>query len=36
MLPMLGDMDPSAIEMSEEETRVEQALMARSNTRINA
>ncbi len=36
MLLVLGDMDPSAIEMSEEETIVEQALMARSNTRINA
>ena len=36
MLPVLGDMDPSAIEMSEEETLVEQALMARSSTRINA
>jgi hypothetical protein len=36
MLPVLGDMDPSMIEMSKEETRVEQALMARSNTRINA
>jgi hypothetical protein len=36
MLPVLGDMDPSAVEMSEEETRVEQALKDRSNTRINA
>ena len=36
LLPVLGDMDPFAIEMSEEETLVEQALMARSSTRINA
>ena len=36
MLPVLGDMDPSAVEMSEKEIEVEQALMARSNTRINA
>uniref|UniRef100_A0A2N9GAC1 Aminotransferase-like plant mobile domain-containing protein n=1 Tax=Fagus sylvatica TaxID=28930 RepID=A0A2N9GAC1_FAGSY len=36
LLPVLGDMDPFAVEMSEEETLVEQALMARSSTRINA
>uniref|UniRef100_A0A2N9H9K0 Aminotransferase-like plant mobile domain-containing protein n=1 Tax=Fagus sylvatica TaxID=28930 RepID=A0A2N9H9K0_FAGSY len=36
LLLVLGDMDPFAIEMSEEETLVEQALMARSSTRINA
>uniref|UniRef100_A0A2N9F9W3 Aminotransferase-like plant mobile domain-containing protein n=1 Tax=Fagus sylvatica TaxID=28930 RepID=A0A2N9F9W3_FAGSY len=36
MLPVLGEMDPSAVEMSEEEIRVEQALMAWSNTRINS
>ena len=35
MLPVLGDMDPSTVEMFEEETKVEQALKARSNTRIN-
>uniref|UniRef100_A0A2N9I6J8 Aminotransferase-like plant mobile domain-containing protein n=1 Tax=Fagus sylvatica TaxID=28930 RepID=A0A2N9I6J8_FAGSY len=36
LLPVLGDMDPFAVEMSEEETLVEQALMARASTRINA
>uniref|UniRef100_A0A2N9HPS0 Aminotransferase-like plant mobile domain-containing protein n=1 Tax=Fagus sylvatica TaxID=28930 RepID=A0A2N9HPS0_FAGSY len=36
LLPVLGDMDPFAVEMSEEETVVEQALMARASTRINA
>ena len=36
MLLVLGDMDSSAVEMTEEEIRVEQVLMARSNTRINA
>ena len=36
MLPVLGDVDPSAIEMSEKEMEVEQALMNRSNSRINA
>ena len=36
MLPVLGDVDPSAIEMSEKEMEVEQALMDRSNSRINA
>jgi hypothetical protein len=36
MLPVLGDMEPSAIEMSEKEIEVEQALKDRSNTRINA
>jgi hypothetical protein len=36
LLPVLGDMDPFAVKMSEEETLVEQALMARASTRINA
>ena len=36
MLPVLGDMDPSVIEMSDEEIRVEQVLEDRSNTRIGS
>jgi hypothetical protein len=36
MLPVLGDMDPSVIEMSNEEIRVEQELKDRSSTRIGA
>jgi hypothetical protein len=36
MLPVLSDMDPSTIEMSNEEIRVEQALKDRSNTKIGA
>jgi hypothetical protein len=36
MLPVLGDVDPSAIKMSDEEIRVEQALHDRSTIRIGA
>ena len=36
MLPVLGNMDPSVIEMSDEEIRVEQVLKDWSNTRIGA
>uniref|UniRef100_A0A2N9HSJ8 Aminotransferase-like plant mobile domain-containing protein n=1 Tax=Fagus sylvatica TaxID=28930 RepID=A0A2N9HSJ8_FAGSY len=36
MLPVLGDMDPYVIEMSNEEIRVEQELKDRSSTRIDA
>ena len=35
-LPVLGDMDPSVIKMSNEEIRVEQALKDRSSIRIGA
>ena len=36
MLPVLGNMDPSVIEMSDEDIRVEQVLKDWSNTRIGA